>query len=139
MGALLGSLVGSTLIGTVVGAPFSLVALEAVKRNPTFVALVTQLGAKLDGISGEELRAWLDERARRFVPFRSFVIANEQPLRQIATTTPELKWMLKYIDFIVGRVAGAEAGGDKQDATASKDERRGGFGAGAFGEGPFGG
>jgi hypothetical protein len=37
-------------------------------------------------------------------PFRSFVIANEEPLRKIAQATRELTWMLRYIDFVVGKV-----------------------------------
>jgi hypothetical protein len=61
--------------------------------------LVTQLGGKLETMSDVELRAWLEERGRRFAPFRSFVISNEEPLRKIAASTGELKWMLRYIDF----------------------------------------
>jgi hypothetical protein len=86
----------------VVGAPLTLVAVEAVKKNPAFNALVTLLGAKLETMSDIELRAWLEERGRRFAPFRSFVIANERHLRKIAESASELKWMLRYIDFVVG-------------------------------------
>jgi hypothetical protein len=49
------------------------------------------------------LRAWLEERGRRLTPFRSFVIANEEHLRKIAVSTNELRWMLRYIDFVVGK------------------------------------
>jgi hypothetical protein len=31
------------------------------------------------------------------------MIANEEPLRKIAGSTNELKWMLRYIDFIVSK------------------------------------
>jgi hypothetical protein len=94
--ALLGPLWGA------LSAPFTFLAGEAVRKNPTFIALATQLGAKLD-VSVSELRTWLEERGRRLAPLRSFVIANEKPLRTIAQSTPELKWMLRYIDFVVGK------------------------------------
>jgi hypothetical protein len=97
-----GALLGSALVGALVGAPLSFVAVEAVKKSPAFTALVTQLGARLDGMTDVELRAWLDERGRRYAPFRRFVARNAEPLRQIAEATPELKWMLRYIDFISG-------------------------------------
>jgi hypothetical protein len=75
---------------------------EAVKKSPAFNSLVVQLGAKLDTMSDADLRAWLAERSRRLAPFRSFVISNEEPLRKIAGSTNELRWMLRYINFIVG-------------------------------------
>lgn len=99
--ALIGALLGSVVIGAAAGAPLSLVAVEAVKKSAAFNALVTQLGAKLDSITDDELRAWLEERSRRYAPFRRFVARNAEPLRKIAEATPELKWMLRYIDFIV--------------------------------------
>ena len=100
--AVIGALLGSTFVGAMVGAPLTLVAVEAVKKNPTFAALVTQLGAHhLEKIPDVELAAWLEERARRWAPFRAFVIANQEPLRKIAESTAELGWMLRYIDFIV--------------------------------------
>jgi hypothetical protein len=101
--AIIGALLGSVVIGALAGAPLSLLAVEAVKKNPSFNALVTQLGAKLDTMSDVELRDWLEKRSRRLAPFRSFVIANEEPLRKIAQSTNELRWMLRYIDFIVGK------------------------------------
>ena len=100
--ALIGSLFGGPLIGAIIGAPISLVVLEAIKKNPAFIALVTQLGAKLENMTDSELQIWLDERSRRLAPFRSFVIENQEQLRQIAQTTIELRWMLKYIDFMAG-------------------------------------
>ena len=101
--AVIGALLGSAAIGAFLGAPFSLVAVEAVKKTPAFNALVAQLGAKLDTMSDIDLRVWLEERSRRLAPFRSFVIANEMPLRKIAESTSELRWMLRYIDFVVSK------------------------------------
>ena len=140
IGALLGTLFDAALIGTVIGAPFSLVAVEAVKKNPAFIALVTQLGAKLETMSDIELGKWLEGRARRLAPLRSFVSNNQVPLRQIAATTPELKWMLKYIDFIVAE-AGPTGNVVKEANSSSPPDKKpgGGFGSGGFGEGPFGG
>jgi hypothetical protein len=100
--AIIGALLGQTVVGALIGAPLALVVVEAVKKNPAFAALVTQLGVTLDAMTDVELRTWLEERTRRFAPFRSFVIKNKEPLRQIANATPEMQWMLKYIEFIVG-------------------------------------
>jgi hypothetical protein len=111
----IGALLGSPLLGAMFGAPFSLVAVEAVKKNPAFTALVTQLGAKLDEMSDIEFRAWLEERSRRLAPFRSFVIANEEPLRTIAQSTTELKWMLRYIDFVVDKAHDPEKDAPSSD------------------------
>jgi len=96
---LIGALLGS-VVGALAGAPFSLVAVEAVKKSAVFNALVQQLGGKLDAMTDVELRAWLEERSRRYAPFRRFVARNAEPLRKIAEATPELRWMLRYIDFI---------------------------------------
>jgi hypothetical protein len=101
--AMMGAFLGSTILGTLLGSPITLLALEAVKKSPSFSALVTMLGAKLDTMSDLELREWLEERGRRFAPFRSFVISNEGPLRKIAEATLELKWMMRYIDFVVNK------------------------------------
>lgn len=98
--ALVGALLGSALVGAAAGAPFSWLVVEAVKKSPAFNALATQLGARIESMTDIELRAWMEERRRRYAPFRAFVIRNEEPLRKIAEATPELKWMLRYIDFI---------------------------------------
>jgi hypothetical protein len=99
----IGALLGAPLIGVIAGSPISLLTVEAIKKNSAFVALAARLNAKLDTISDVELGVWIEGRARDFAPFRSFVISNEEPLRKIATSTSELKWMLRYIDFIVGK------------------------------------
>jgi hypothetical protein len=100
---LIGALLGSPMVGTLVGAPFSILVSEVVKKSPAFSVLVTQLGAHLEAMTDADLQGWLDERSRRLAPFRSFVISNEEPLRKIAASTSELKWMLRYIDFIVAK------------------------------------
>ncbi len=40
-------------------------------------------------------------RLRLLAPFRDFIIANEEPLRRIAAYSTNLRWMIRYIDFIV--------------------------------------
>ena len=37
----------------------------------------------------------------RLAPFRNFVGANEAELRRIAEQTTQLRWALRYIDFIL--------------------------------------
>jgi hypothetical protein len=101
---ILGSFLGAPFVGAVLGAPLSLVIVEAVKKSPAFSSLVTQLGAKLDRMTDLELQEWMQERVRRLAPFGSFVRKNKTELRCIAQSTPELKWMLKYIDYIDGEV-----------------------------------
>jgi hypothetical protein len=99
---LIGTLLGATM-GAIVGAPFSFLVVEGVKRSATFSALATQLGAHLDTMTDADLQGWFEERSRRLAPFRSFVIFNEEPLRKIASSTNELKWMMRYIDFVVSK------------------------------------
>ena len=37
----------------------------------------------------------------RLAPFRNFVGANEAELRRIAEKTTQLRWALRYIDFVL--------------------------------------
>jgi hypothetical protein len=62
--------------------------------------LATQLGSRLEQMPDDEIRDWLEKRARVWAPFRSFVVANQGPLRKIATSSTELSWFLRYVDFI---------------------------------------
>ena len=47
------------------------------------------------------IRAQASERLRLFIPFRDFVIANEESLRRIAAYSTQLRWILWYVDFVV--------------------------------------
>ncbi|WP_298885026.1 hypothetical protein [uncultured Bradyrhizobium sp.] len=98
----IGALFGSALLGALIASPLSLVAVEAVKRSAAFIALVAQLTAKLDSMSDCKVIDWFESRVRDCAPFRSFVISNEFPLREIAKSTDALAWILPYIDFVVG-------------------------------------
>jgi hypothetical protein len=99
----IGTLLGYPLLGTMLGSPISLLGVEAIKKNAAFVALASRLGAHLDTMSNVEISVWVERRARDLAPFRSFVITNEAPLRKIAESTNELKWMVRYIDFLVAK------------------------------------
>lgn len=106
--ALLGMLLGGPA-GAIVGAPFSFLAVETIKKNPTFLALVNQLNLPLEEILNQ--KGW-ERRVGTFVPFREFVIRNKTPLMKIAESTPELRWMGHYVKHIT-------AGEDRADTDGS--------------------
>ena len=66
-----------------------------------------RLGGGLDRVlftlddQAELVKAQAEARLRLLVPFRDFVARNEQPLRQIAENSTQLRWALRYIDLIV--------------------------------------
>jgi hypothetical protein len=47
------------------------------------------------------VRAQAVARLRLLTPFRDFITRNEEPLRRIIESTPQLRWARRYIDFIV--------------------------------------
>jgi uncharacterized protein with PIN domain len=98
--AIIGAFLGSAMVGAAVGSPISLLLVEAVKKNAAFVALTSQLGARFEAMSDLEISRWVEQKASSLVPFRSFVLSNERALRKIAGLASELKWMLRYIDFM---------------------------------------
>jgi hypothetical protein len=70
------------------------VAIEGLKKSKRFSALTDVLGARIDGV------------LRTGTAFQNFVVRNEQPLRQMAVNSAGMRWMLPYIDEIVGRNTG---------------------------------
>jgi hypothetical protein len=46
-------------------------------------------------------RAQAIARLQLLIPFRDFVTRNEKPLREIAENSIQMRWALRYIDFIV--------------------------------------
>jgi hypothetical protein len=86
--------------GAIAGGTLSLIGVEGLKRSKTFISIATQVSAKIDSMTGPELQAWIEKRARAAAPFRDFVLKNEEALRSIAQTTPQLRWMVDYIDII---------------------------------------
>jgi len=74
--------------GAMAGGVVSLFGLEGLKKSATFISIATQVGAKIDAMTGPELQAWIERRIRAAAPFRDFVLRNEEPLRRIGETTP---------------------------------------------------
>ena len=67
----------------------ALVSAEALKKSVTFSALTSMLGQNVDRVF------------RVGAAHRRFVVANQEPLRQIAVTNGQSGWMLPHIDHIV--------------------------------------
>ncbi|NJL07287.1 MAG: hypothetical protein HC900_02780 [Methylacidiphilales bacterium] len=97
---LLASLLGGGYAMTISGGVASLIMVEGLKKSATFISIATQIGARIDAMTGSELQAWIERRIQAAAPFRAFVLANEEPLRRIAETTQQLKWLPAYIDII---------------------------------------
>jgi hypothetical protein len=72
-----------------VEAGAALVAVEGLKKSRSFSALTGSIG---DGV---------DRVVKAGPAFRRFVVANETPLRQIASNTTSMRWLVPYIDRIV--------------------------------------
>jgi hypothetical protein len=87
-------------VGPAAGAGAAWLSLESVKKSKVFQSATASLGIEIDQLL-ELGEARLTQRLIALAPFRRFVIANERPLRQIATNTVTMRWMLPYIDFIV--------------------------------------
>lgn len=91
--------VGVAAIAAVAGVGFvqagvAVIAIEGLKKSKRFSALTDALGARIDGVR------------RTGAAFQNFVIKNEQPLRQMASNSVGMRWMLPYIDDVVRRNAG---------------------------------
>lgn len=103
---------GAMVAGTVGGfaaAGAAWVGYEALKRTKVFGETTKVLGGEFDRLH-ESSDQRFAERLRRLAPFRDFVIKNEKPLRRIASNTTKMRWMLGYLDFIVGLTAMAVKG-----------------------------
>jgi hypothetical protein len=90
--------VGIGAIAAIAGVGFleagaAVIAIEGLKKSKRFSALTDALGTRIDGV------------LRTGTAFQNFVIRNEQPLRQIASTSTGMRWMLPYIDDVVRRNA----------------------------------
>jgi hypothetical protein len=86
--------------GVIAAAPISLVAVEGLKKSPRFMAFISALGSRFDDVLENDPLTWLRDNAKKFAPFRSFFIENKASLISIASHTPELKWIEKYILMI---------------------------------------
>lgn len=90
----------TVLVGGVAGVGVTMAAWETAKHTPFYTAALKALGADMHRLierGGPEAERLI----RRLAPFRAFVRANEEPLRRIAGSTQQLRWMSAYVDFIV--------------------------------------
>jgi hypothetical protein len=95
MGLTLGGPVGAS-----VAAGAAWIGYKALENSTRYKAVRTALGPWWDRLHELEEGA-VRQRLTKLVPFRQFVIRNEQPLRRMASNTRQMRWMLPYIDFIV--------------------------------------
>jgi hypothetical protein len=91
--------VGVAAIAATAGVGFveagaAVLAIEGLKKSKRFSALTDALGTRIDGV------------LRTGTAFQNFVVRNEQPLRQMASNSAGMRWMLPYIDEVVRRKAG---------------------------------
>ncbi len=107
LGWLAGTAIGggaSGTIGAAIGSAIAtgpaVVGFKSLERSETFVSAVAALGRRWEHLftaTGSKVA----ETLRSLAPFRAFVRTNEAPLRRIAANTSQLRWMTRYIDFIV--------------------------------------
>ena len=75
-------------------------AWEAMKKSRIFADAASVLGDELHQLL-ETGGTAVQDRLVRLAPFRRFVRDNEPHLRRIAGSTPQLRWMLTYLDYIM--------------------------------------
>lgn len=90
--------IGIAAIAAIAGIGFVqagavVIAIEGLKKSKRFSALTDALGARIDGV------------LRTGAAFQNFVIRNEQPLRQMASNSAGMRWMLPCIDDVMRRHA----------------------------------
>lgn len=88
------------VLGNYLGDAGTMGAWEAMKRWPAFAKAADALGKDFQGLVVEE-RAVVQAAVEQLMPFRNFIVLHEQHLRAIARATPQLKWLLHYIEYIV--------------------------------------
>jgi hypothetical protein len=101
------------LLGAATAAGVAWVGYESLKKSKRFLSATSALGAEYDHLLdlGETI---VTERLRTLAPFRDFIRANEEPLREIASKSRQLHWMLTYIDFILKSYAFEHANDPEQ-------------------------
>jgi hypothetical protein len=88
------------LMGAAAGGGIAWVGYETFKKSRMYEASTKALGPVWDDLLGRG-EAQAVRLLIRLTPFRNFVGANEDPLRRIAEKTTQLRWALRYIDFIL--------------------------------------
>ncbi len=84
------------------GDAASMAVWETIKKWPAFARAVNDLGDNIQAVKEGAPQA-LEAAKTRLTPFRSFVARNREPLRAIAGSTPQLLWLLRYIDYVTER------------------------------------
>ena len=101
------------LVGGTVGTVAAGVAGAIASHTPFYTAALKALGADMQRLI--ERRGPEAERLiHRLAPFRAFVRANQEPLRRIAGSTMQLRWMTAYVDFVVR--TDTQQGGGRTDS-----------------------
>jgi len=87
--------------GIIYTSPASLIAIESVKKSSEFIALTTALGKGFDEFSVGNLAEWIQKNYEKLVPFKKFIVDNQEKLRSIAQIFSEFRWISEYIDAII--------------------------------------
>jgi hypothetical protein len=121
-GALIGSWEGSigTIVGGAIGAAGSFVLRESERVRNAARALGSGYDRLVENTSdqAELIKAQAISRLRVLSPFGDFIRINEEPLRRIANTSRQLRWMRGYIDFVIQP---SRDGDEKQETRNSYD------------------
>jgi hypothetical protein len=72
-----------------------------IARATSLLRRLPQRGAEIVSDQAQLARAQIAARLQLLTPFRNFVSRNEEPLRHIIENSTQLRWMTRYIDFIV--------------------------------------
>ena len=97
-GAVAGASFGA-VVGGISGAAVGAVGTAALRESERVKLAAQALGAGYDRLLERGGQAMV-EGLRRLTPFRRLILALEAPLRRYADTA-QLRWMVRYIDFVV--------------------------------------
>lgn len=87
-------------LGPYLGDAGTMSVWEALKKWPAFTKAAEALGENFQTFIDRE-KAVVQVALKKLIPFRSFIIIHEQHLRVIAGATPQLRWLLSLIDYVV--------------------------------------
>ena len=88
------------MAGAAIGAGLAWGGYESFKKSKMYDASMKALGPVWDDLFGRG-EAQAVRLLIQLAPFRNFVCTNEAELRRIADKTTQLRWALRYIEFIL--------------------------------------
>jgi hypothetical protein len=88
------------LMGGAVGGGVAWAGYESLKKSRMYETATKALGPVWDDLR-DRGEAQAVRLLIRLAPFRNFVATNEEPLRRIAEKTTQLRWALRYVDFVL--------------------------------------